>query len=174
MFSDGRGFHTAVESVLKGAQVESVEVPERNEGHWQSLRHVFKDISEVVSVEERIRHPFLCYKGVTDCVISLEGQQSVVEWKTSSTRKDTIEALYDNPIQVAAYLGAINFDENFADRKLQVSNGAVIVAYNSGEPASVVRFDYSLVRPFWALWLKRLQQYWRLASFDKSLPARKV
>ncbi|OQV11930.1 putative Mitochondrial genome maintenance exonuclease 1 [Hypsibius exemplaris] len=173
IFADGRGFHTAVETVLHGSPVDKVTVPDRNKGHWESLRGVFKDISDVVSVEERVSHPFLCYKGVSDCVISLDGTPSLVEWKTSSTRKDTAKALYDNPIQVAAYLGAVNFDEAFAGRNVQISHGAVVVAYENGDPASVVRFDYNLMRSYWALWLKRLHQYWRLAAIEKALPKRK-
>ncbi|GAU98380.1 hypothetical protein RvY_09535 [Ramazzottius varieornatus] len=173
IFSDGKGFHTAVETVLRGTKVNEVAVPKRNEGHWESLKNVFSDLSDVVCIEERVQHPFLCYKGVTDCVASLEGQPCVIEWKTSATKKDTVDALYDNPIQVAAYLGAVNFDENMRSKNVQVPNAAVVVAYSSGEPASVVRFDHNLISSYWAAWLRRLQQYWRLAAMQKSLPQRK-
>lgn len=109
-----------------------VAISKRNEGHWHSLKGVFSDLSDVLCVEEKVRHPFLCYKGVTDCVASLEGQPSVIEWKTSATKKETVDALYDNPIQVAAYLGALNFDENLRSRNVQIPNAAVVVAYSSG------------------------------------------
>ncbi|OQV18107.1 putative Mitochondrial genome maintenance exonuclease 1 [Hypsibius exemplaris] len=172
ILSNGEAFRAAVRSVLTSSSttITTVNVPDWDKGLWQSVRKVFHDITDVVSLNERSEHPFLCYHGQPESVVSLEGQQCLVEWKTSTTKADTVLALQSNPVQVAAYLGALNFDRKFADRKLQLRTGAVVVAYESGEPASVVRLDYDKIRPYWTLWLKRLQQYWRLASVSKALP----
>lgn len=172
LFDDGKSFHSAVETVLRGSDPKEVEVSGKNQGHWESLKNVFKDISDVITVEERISHPYLCYKGVTDCVLSLDGTPCLVEWKTSSTRKDTMDALYDNPLQVAAYIGAVNFDQKFEEKNVQLGMGAVVVAYSTGEPASVLVFDTNLLRKYWTQWLRRLQQYWQLAAAEKTLPRR--
>ncbi|OQV11941.1 hypothetical protein BV898_13817 [Hypsibius exemplaris] len=151
IFADGRGFHTAVETVLLGSFVDKVTVPRRNKGHWGSLQGVFKDISDVVSVEERVSHPFLCYKGVSDCV--------------HSPGRDAESG--------GRVFGAVNFDEAFAGETCRSATAAVVVAYENGDPASIVRFNYNLMRSYWALWLKRLYQYWRLAAIEKALPKRK-
>lgn len=37
----------------------------------------------------------------------------LIEWKTSSKPKLSVKSMFDDPIQVAAYLGALNFDENY-------------------------------------------------------------
>ena len=37
IFSDGKGFHAAVEDVLNGADVDTVTVPDRNQGADQGV-----------------------------------------------------------------------------------------------------------------------------------------
>jgi len=34
----------------------------------------------------------------------------LIDWKTSKKQKADIRYTYDNPIQLAAYMGAVNFD----------------------------------------------------------------
>ena len=37
----------------------------------------------------------------------------LIEWKTSKRQKATIDSTFDNPLQVAAYMGAVNFDQQY-------------------------------------------------------------
>lgn len=37
----------------------------------------------------------------------------LIEWKTSSKPKLSVKSMFDDPLQVVAYLGALNFDENY-------------------------------------------------------------
>lgn len=37
----------------------------------------------------------------------------VIEWKKSSRDKSTLQATYDAPIQLAAYMGAVNNDISY-------------------------------------------------------------
>jgi genome maintenance exonuclease 1 len=66
--------------------------------------------------------------------------------------------LYDEPLQAAAYAGALNYDKNL---DLQVDKFAVVIAYESGEPAHVHAFNHTICKEYWGLWLKRLKQYWK-------------
>lgn len=37
----------------------------------------------------------------------------VIEWKTSQRTKATLEEAYDDPVQIAAYVGALNADAKY-------------------------------------------------------------
>lgn len=81
------------------------EVPEEIQGYWESLSHVFPQISGVRGMERHVTHPFLCYKGVADCIATYENDLVLIDWKTSSRPKAGLSSLYDEPIQAVAYAG---------------------------------------------------------------------
>lgn len=37
----------------------------------------------------------------------------IIDWKKSAKPKETLYQTYDYPIQLAAYLGALNYDNNY-------------------------------------------------------------
>ena len=41
------------------------------------------------------------------------GDLCVIDWKTSKRRKSSLRFTYDNPLQLAAYAGALNFDTRY-------------------------------------------------------------
>ena len=41
----------------------------------------------------------------------------LIDWKTSKKQKASLRYTYDNPLQVAAYLGAYNADPKYKDMK---------------------------------------------------------
>lgn len=40
----------------------------------------------------------------------------VIEWKKSDKKKPIIQYTYDAPLQMTAYIGAINFDSTFTEK----------------------------------------------------------
>ena len=93
-----------------------------------------------------------------DCVAVINNTLTLIDWKTSEKVKSSSRALYDNPLQVAAYVGAINHDERYSSLG-NITSGAVVVVYNSGYPAMTHIFSQDQLGHYWKLWCQRLHQY---------------
>ncbi|XP_046769327.1 mitochondrial genome maintenance exonuclease 1 isoform X2 [Gallus gallus] len=125
-------------------------------GYLSSVQHVLKDISEVKALESAVQHETLQYLGLVDCVAKYRGRLCVIDWKTSEKPKPFLQNTFDNPLQVAAYIGAINHDANY---DFQVSCGLIVVAYKDGCPAHPHFMDPDLCSQYWNKWLLRLEEY---------------
>ncbi|KAJ8013525.1 hypothetical protein DPEC_G00030680 [Dallia pectoralis] len=168
LFRQGKLFHTAVENVLPlktedaSANLETAlpdkapEVPVEVEGYMESIRHVMDDIRGVRAIESRVLHTKLGYLGIVDCVALYKGVLCVIDWKTSERSKPFLDNTYDNPLQVAAYVGALNNDVNY---NYQVENGLIVVAYKDGSPAHPHLLSSEQVLQYWEKWLVRLEEY---------------
>lgn len=80
----------------------------------------------------------------------------MIDWKTSEKPKPSLKNTFDNPLQVAAYIGAINHDASY---DFQVSCGLIVVAYKNGSPAHPHFMDPDLCTQYWNQWLLRLEEY---------------
>ncbi|KAI4575435.1 hypothetical protein MJG53_011638 [Ovis ammon polii x Ovis aries] len=157
MFLQGKQFHGALESILS----PQGNLKERDEsllesGYVQSVQHVLKDISGVRALESAVKHETLQYVGLLDCVADYQGKLCVIDWKTSEKPKPFIRNTFDNPLQVVAYVGALNHDTNYS---FQVQCGLIVVAYKNGSPAHPHFMDAELCSQYWAKWLLRLEEY---------------
>ncbi|KFW74609.1 Mitochondrial genome maintenance exonuclease 1, partial [Manacus vitellinus] len=158
LFLQGELFHSALESIFLS---EEMAVKEKSEdgvisGYLSSVEHVLEDISEVKALESGVHHGTLQYLGLVDCVAKYRGQLCVIDWKTSEKPKPFLKNTYDNPLQVAAYIGAINHDANY---DFQVRCGLIVVAYKNGSPAHPHFMDPDLCSQYWNKWLLRLEEY---------------
>lgn len=88
------------------------------------------------------------------------------EWKTSEKSKPRLTSTYDAPIQLCAYLGALNADPRY---DMTVKNGCVVVAYKNGDSANVFSLTETDLRKYWLIWLQRLQEYY-VRERDGTLP----
>ncbi|XP_059622654.1 mitochondrial genome maintenance exonuclease 1-like [Phlebotomus argentipes] len=138
------------------------------EGGWTSVEKVLQTVEPKI-VEARIAHPFLKYHGIVDCVSVINSELHVIEWKKSERVKPTLADTFDAPLQLAAYLGAVNTSLPAHGLSSPVLRGAVIVVYSDGTPAHVHSLDSGDVRAFWRSWLLRLQEYW-IRARDGTLP----
>ncbi|XP_006902527.1 PREDICTED: mitochondrial genome maintenance exonuclease 1 [Elephantulus edwardii] len=154
-FLHGKQFHEALESIL--SQGNSKERDENlQSGYIESVQRVLKDISGVRVLESAVRHEALNYVGLLDCVAEYQGRLCVIDWKTSEKQKPLIQNTFDNPLQVVAYIGAVNHDVNYS---FQVQSGLIVVAYKDGSPAHSHFMDTQLCFQYWAKWLHRLERY---------------
>ncbi|XP_035519369.1 mitochondrial genome maintenance exonuclease 1 isoform X2 [Morone saxatilis] len=159
LFRQGKLFHSALEDTLTEAAWKNKETPEYPpdvQGYLKSISHVLEDVSAVRAIESTVQHETLNYLGVADCVARYRGVLCVIDWKTSEKPKPFLRNTYDNPIQVAAYAGALNSDGNY---KYQVENGLIVVAYKDGSPGHAHELSSELMLEYWKTWLVRLEEF---------------
>ncbi|XP_019346578.1 mitochondrial genome maintenance exonuclease 1 isoform X2 [Alligator mississippiensis] len=153
----GKLFHAALEYIC-----QSIEVPQQEledaivSGYVESVQHVLRDMSGVKALESAVQHETLQYLGLVDCVAEYRGQLCVIDWKTSEKPKPFLRNTFDNPLQIAAYVGAINHDANY---DFQVNCGLIVVAYKDGSPAHPHFMGMDLCSQYWTKWLLRLEEY---------------
>lgn len=155
-FRKGQLFHQAVQLYFNSSNVPVLDEGSSDAGYWQSVKHVLKDVSNVVAVESAVAHPLLQYAGTLDLIAEYKGTLSVIDWKTSAKHKTNLKDCYSYPQQIVAYAGAVNFDENYP---FQVCNGVIVIAYENGDPADVHCLSQEMCESYWLEWLARLQQY---------------
>ncbi|XP_008057971.1 mitochondrial genome maintenance exonuclease 1 [Carlito syrichta] len=157
IFLQGQQFHEDLESILS----PQGNLQERDEnllksGYVKSVQHILKDIHGVRALESAVQHETLQYAGLLDCVAEYQGQLCVIDWKTSEKPKPFIQNTFDNPLQVVAYVGAMNHDANYS---FQVQCGLIVVAYKDGSPAHSHFMNGELCSQYWTKWLLRLEEY---------------
>ncbi|VDI13205.1 mitochondrial genome maintenance exonuclease 1 [Mytilus galloprovincialis] len=161
-FRNGSNLHANIQHYLSGIPETELDIYKDNIGHWDSIRKVLQEVKEAVAIEEAVKHEDLCYQGKFDCLAVYKDRLCLVDWKTSKKTKPTIKDTFDNPIQVAAYIGAINNSQLLQDKGMdQITNGAIVIAYPDGQPAHVHIMDQKLCEENWKLWLERLHMYWK-------------
>ncbi|KAJ0005043.1 hypothetical protein NQD34_011257 [Periophthalmus magnuspinnatus] len=172
LFKQGKTFHSVLEETLTSGvkwtdrdPFEMSQYPPEVCGYMKSVSHVLDDVREVHAIESTVQHNTLNYLGIVDCVARYRGVLCVIDWKTSEKPKPFLSNTYDNPIQVAAYAGALNTDANY---KYQVENGLIVVAYKDGSPAHAHQLNFELMLDYWKTWLLRLEDYFEKRSAQAS------
>jgi len=156
-FQRGKTLHSVVESYMetnvlcKPSELED-EVSKR---HIVSVSQLIRQFSNPLALESAVVHPTLNYCGIIDCVAVMGKTLVLVDWKTSERAKGTTASLYDQPLQVAAYVGAINMDDRYKSLG-NIETGALVVVYNSGYPAVVHTFDKGKLVKYWKEWCNRI------------------
>ncbi|XP_053189249.1 mitochondrial genome maintenance exonuclease 1 isoform X1 [Scomber japonicus] len=169
LFRQGKLFHSALEDVLtsgdKNLSSDTPEHPPEVQGYLQSISHVLEDVRAVRAIESAVQHDSLGYRGIVDCVARYRGVLCVIDWKTSEKPKPFLGNTYDNPVQVAAYAGALNNDNNY---KYQVESGLIVVAYKDGTPAHAHQLSSELMLQYWNKWLVRFEEFTNKSSSHAS------
>ncbi|XP_076805053.1 mitochondrial genome maintenance exonuclease 1-like isoform X2 [Clavelina lepadiformis] len=157
----GSACHSAIEQYLNGDVIDDIIVPESSEKLWSSVKPILKDVDKIEMVEGKCFHPHLKYYGFVDCVATYCGNLCVIDWKTSKRTVTKLNYCYDDPLQVAAYAGAVNC--NLSPDK-QVKQGVVVKIYHQGNPATALVMNEFTLEYYWRQWLRRLAAYNSLDS----------
>ncbi|KAM7288231.1 hypothetical protein ISCGN_028495 [Ixodes scapularis] len=163
LLNRGKSLHRSIHELLSGRPRDEVSVEPENEGHWASVRGLLEEIGPVRYLETPVSHPHLMYSGIADCVATYRDELVLIDWKTSKKPKPRLSDTFDNPLQVAAYIGALNYDDNY---KIQVKDALIAIAYEDGSPCQVHRMGPAVCQRNWERWLQRLRSYWDLVSQD--------
>lgn len=152
-----RGTHThkQIERYLLG---ENPVCSEATRPYWESIKPVLEEIETVRLVEGSVFHYQMGYCGKVDCVASYKGVSCVCEWKTADKPKGTVERLYEYPLQLTAYLGAVN--DYYRDYGIDINHALLVVAIPERE-AEVFWFERTVMQDYWMQWEKRVAQFWQ-------------
>ncbi|XP_031830670.2 mitochondrial genome maintenance exonuclease 1 [Nomia melanderi] len=154
LLKNGKLLHSCIRSTL---QNEKITIAPQVELAYNSLKPVFMDLEKVKTLETYVIHPNLVYKGIVDCIAVYRGELCVIDWKKSDKDKSTLESTYDAPVQVSAYVGAVNASSLYP---FTITKGLVVVAYTNGQPATVHELKDDLLQKSWKNWLARLKQFY--------------
>lgn len=146
--------HKQVRTYLAG---ENPVCPDAIRPYWESLEPVLSDVQDVRLLEKTVFHYDLGYAGKVDCVATYQGVPCVIDWKTADQPKGTIERLYDGPLQLAAYCGAVN--HSYPDQAAALRQAILIVAIPD-LPAEIFRFEPEAMAQLWQAWQTRVDQFY--------------
>lgn len=151
----GTQTHKQIQRYLLG---EDTPCPDASRPYWESIEPVLQDIDTVRLIEGSVFHYDLSYSGKVDCVASYKGIPCVCEWKTADKPKGSIERLYEYPLQLTAYLGAVN--QYYQDYGIKLDHALLVVAIPE-MPAEVFWFEPAAMTDYWQQWVGRVAAYWK-------------
>lgn len=152
----GTKFHSTLKNYFTQPRTQ-LRIEKEVEGVWTSVADVLKHISTPKAIESNVIHPVLKYRGIFDAIADYEEKPTLIEWKKSDKPRKSLTLTYDNPIQLAAYFGAVCNDLNY--KHLNVRDALLVIAYTDGSKADAYHLSMEKLREHWAHWLTRLEQY---------------
>ncbi|XP_026332473.1 mitochondrial genome maintenance exonuclease 1-like [Hyposmocoma kahamanoa] len=159
----GTKFHSTLKNYFTQPRSQ-LRIEKEVEGVWSSVADVLKSISSPKAIESNVVHPDLKYRGIFDAIADYEDKPTLIEWKKSDKPRKSILLTYDNPVQLAAYFGAVSNDLNY--KHLNVRDALLVIAYTDGSKADAYHLTTDKLREHWAQWLIRLEEYMRKYGKD--------
>ncbi|NQE37244.1 exonuclease [Microcoleus asticus] len=128
-----------------------------------SVQSVLEKLSDVQLVETVVPNYVEGYAGKVDLVDRYQGVPCTIEWTTAEEPKLRVEKLYDKPLQLVAYGGAINrcYGETLFGNK--IVNALIVVALPD-EDAEIFVLEREQLLEYWQKWLKRLKFFGEKAA----------
>jgi hypothetical protein len=124
---------------------------------------VLEKLSDIQLVETVVPNYVEGYAGKVDLVARYEGVPCTIELTTAEEPKLRVANLYDKPLQLVAYGGAINrcYGESLFGDKIV---NALIVVGLPGEDAEIFVLKREQLLDYWQKWLKRLKFFGEKAA----------
>jgi len=131
--------------------------------YCSSVQPVLEKLSDVQLVETVVPNYVEGYAGKVDLVARYQGVPCTIEWTTAEEPKLRVEKLYDKPLQLVAYAGAINrcYGETLFGNK--IVNALIVVALPD-EDAEIFVWEREQLLEYWQKWLKRLKFFGEKAA----------
>uniref|UniRef100_A0A914CEA8 PD-(D/E)XK endonuclease-like domain-containing protein n=1 Tax=Acrobeloides nanus TaxID=290746 RepID=A0A914CEA8_9BILA len=190
--NSGKAFHKTIENLLKElkengqiGQTDSQILDEKDvkkykiQPYIECLLPFLRTLKseDIICLEEKTLHHQLCYNGRYDAILRIDGIPTLVDWKTinalsDKSMKGTIMRpgdLYNNPVQIAAYVAAVNSNSDGEFVKTcgdeLIKQGAVILAFETGQEYQMAQLDADELTKHFDEFKKRVNQfYWKLKN----------
>ena len=173
LLARGKLFHDIIEKTLKKEPVQQLD---ENHKLFKCIQRanelIQKEFKEFVSAETSFSHKNLFYQGRVDLLANYKDSLCLIDWKRKDELKEKeIKDLFDEPIQVAAYLGGLynnsmpNGEVNFSTSKIK--NILIIHIDEKGE-SNIYCLNYSQIEFYWRYWLEYLKQFWSFVHKEYS------
>ncbi|CAL1542605.1 unnamed protein product [Lymnaea stagnalis] len=163
----GVNLHANIMEFLSKKPINEIQIMPENEGHWASLQSVFQAVSGVAALEVEVFHSYLFYRGVFDCIGRYKDLLCIIDWKTSKKSRPLLKNTYDDPLQIVAYMGAINSNDRYTQKFGEVNYGMIVVAYTDGSPAHIHLMNRTTCEVYWKDWTDRLYNFYQLTYTEK-------
>lgn len=127
--------------------------------YWYSIQSVLTKVSDVQLVETVVPNYVERYVGKVDLVASYQGVPHFIEWVTAEEPKLNLSKLYDKPLQLVAYGGAINryYGNSLCGSK--ISQALIVVALPDRD-AEIFQLDRDRIIQYWLEWRHRLDLFY--------------
>ncbi|GBP54444.1 Mitochondrial genome maintenance exonuclease 1 [Eumeta japonica] len=159
----GTKFHSTLKTYFTQPQSQ-LRIEKEVEGVWNSVGEVLRGITSPKAIESNVIHPVLKYRGIFDAIADYEDKPTLIEWKKSDKPRKSLALTYDNPVQLAAYFGAVCHDLNY--KHFNVRDALLVIAYTDGSKADVYHLTTDKLREHWAQWLIRLEAFMQKHGTD--------
>ncbi|KAI8432381.1 hypothetical protein MSG28_004788 [Choristoneura fumiferana] len=159
----GSKFHSTLKDFFTQPKSQ-LRIEKDVEPVWNSVAEVLKHISSPKAIESNVVHPVLKYRGIFDAIADYDEKPTLIEWKKSDRHRKSIATTYDNPVQLAAYFGAVCNDLNY--KHLNVRDALLVIAYTDGSKADYYHLSMDKLREHWVQWLSRLEDYMKKYGQD--------
>uniref|UniRef100_A0AC35FBQ8 PD-(D/E)XK endonuclease-like domain-containing protein n=1 Tax=Panagrolaimus sp. PS1159 TaxID=55785 RepID=A0AC35FBQ8_9BILA len=140
---------------------------EENRGYIEGIIPFLKTIKKTdwMKLEKATKNHYYCFQGRFDAIIEIEGEPTLVDWKTVSSASykhhgvNDLKRLYGVPLQVCAYIACVNTDPDYQAMP-KIKQGAVVLAYEDGRPAEAVIIRQDDLKEYYKTLAEKINSFW--------------